>query len=171
MKMKKGGMSLMKNPLFIIITVLIIVIIVLAIFRSVAPSLTMGLGLKAHLGDLKGSFNIEGYEDFDNQSGSSPEFVMFYAPWCGYCKKTMPDFQELMNTYKNGVKITAIDCVADEGMAKKHNVKGYPDIRYYPKGIDNGNHKEYDGGRSLKNFKEYLDGVVEQGPDNAASVM
>ena len=174
--MKKGGMSFMKNPLFVIITVLIIVIVVLAVFRSVAPTLTMGLGLKAHIGDLKSSFDLEAYdnyEDFDNQLeyGPSPEFVMFHAPWCGHCKRALPEFEKLMDNYTGGVKMKAIDCEADKEMAKKHGIQGFPTIRYYPKGMDGGDHKEYSGARSYSDFVQYLGnvhGVVEQGPDNAA---
>ena len=47
----------MKNPFFVII-VLIIVIIILTLFCSV--------GMKTHVGDLKGSFDIDAYDNYEN---------------------------------------------------------------------------------------------------------
>jgi hypothetical protein len=66
-----------------------------------------------------------------------------------------------------------IDCEADKEMAKKHGIQGFPTFRYYPKGMDKGNHKEYSGARNYSDFVQYLGsvkGVLEQGPDNAAPV-
>ena len=45
----------------------LVIIIFLAIFRSVSPFLTMGLGLNAHIGSLRGSFQIEAFENLKKQ--------------------------------------------------------------------------------------------------------
>ena len=216
--MKYGKKSFATNPLVIIISVLLIVIIILAVFRSVAPKLSMGLGVKAHLGDLKGSFDLEGYDNyeyfqnssvdddsddnneyfqnssvdddsddnneyFQNSTGdddldegfanSGAEFVMFHAPWCGHCKRTMPEFQKLMDKYDGDVKINAIDCEENKDVAKEHDIKGFPTIRFYPQGMAGQDYQEYSGGRTHGDFVKYLNkvtGVTDIGPDNAAPV-
>jgi len=201
--MKYGKKSFATNPLFIIISVLLIVIIVLAVFRSVAPKLSMGLGVKAHLGDLKGSFDLEGYDNYeyfqnstidddsdDNNeyfqnstddddldegfANSGAEFVMFHAPWCGHCKRTMPEFEKLMANNDSNVKISAIDCEENKDVAKEHDIKGFPTIRFYPQGMAGKDYQEYSGGRTHGDFVKYLNkvtGVTDIGPDNAAPFM
>ena len=158
------------NPVFIMLMFVLVIIIFLAIFRSVSPFLTMGLGFNAHVGSLKGSFQIEAFE---NQE-SNACFVMFYAPWCGHCKTTKPEFQKLQETYKGPIKIIAIDCDDDENkeLVAQQEVKGFPTIRYYPSGLS-GKYDEYNGDRTAEGFKEYfseITGVLDVAPDKAAPV-
>jgi len=171
-KIMKKTNSLFTNPLFIIIMILIALIIILAIFRSAGPFLTMGFGINAHIGDLKGSFELEA---FDNQnSNKDAMFVMYYAEWCGHCKRTMPEFKKLMNEYKGNVKIVAINSEdkEHEELIKNQNIKGFPTIRYYPSGISD-KFEEYQGGREYSDFVQYLGGVTgtpDQMPDQAAPI-
>ena len=159
------------NPVFIMLMFVLVIIIFLAIFRSVSPFLTMGLGLNAHIGSLKGSFQIEAFE---NQQQSNACFVMFYAPWCGHCITIKPEFERLQETYKGPIKIIAIDCDDDENkeLVAQQEVKGFPTIRYYPSGLS-GKYDEYNGERTAEGFKEYfsqITGVLDVAPDNAAPV-
>ena len=159
------------NPVFIMLMFVLVIIIFLAIFRSVSPFLTMGLGLNAHIGSLRGSFQIEAFE---NQEKSNKCFVMFGTGWCGHCKTTKPEFDKFKESYKGPIKIMYIDCEDDENkeLVAKHDVKGFPTIRYYPDGLD-GQYTEYNGGRTSDDFKEYVSqitGVLAVAPDNAAPV-
>ena len=49
-----------------------------------------------------------------------------------------------------------IDCdqSSNEKILKKHNIKGYPTIRYY----NNGTSEEYSGKRDVTSFLEFLNG-------------
>ena len=159
------------NPVFIMLMFVLVIIIFLAIFRSVSPFLTMGLGFNAHIGSLKGSFQIEAFE---NEEESKKCFVLFYAPWCGHCKTTKPDFDLFKESYKGPVKIIDIDCEDEQNkeLVAKHEIKGFPTIRYYPDGL-NGQYTEYNGGRTTDDFKEYIskiEGVLAVAPNNAAPV-
>lgn len=158
------------NPLFIVIILLIALIIVLAIFRSATPFLNLGFGLNAHIGELKGSFQLEA---FDNNEGSEKMLIMYKANWCGHCKRAAPEFQKLMDNYKGNVKIMMIDADEDKEIIKSQNIKGFPTIRYYPSGL-NENYDEYSGERTYSNFATYLgkiEGTMDAAPDNAAPVM
>jgi thiol-disulfide isomerase/thioredoxin len=147
-----------ENPVFIMLMFVLVIIIFLAIFRSVSPFLTMGLGLNAHIGSLKGSFQIEAFE---NQQMSKAVLVLYYAEWCGHCKTTLPPFKRLEESYKGPVKIIAINCEDDKNkeLVAKDPPKGYPTIRYYPNGLDD-QYTEYNGGRTYDDFNEYLNKIT-----------
>lgn len=168
-KMMKDS-SFITNPLIIVIFLVIALIIVLAIFRPASPFLNLGFGINAHIGDLKGSFEFEAFSNAEN----SPALVMYYAEWCGHCKRAKPEFQKLMDSYKGPVKIMMVDCEAPENanLVKSQDIKGFPTIRYYPKGLGE-KFEEYNGGRTFMDFSQYanqITGTLDQMPDNAAPV-
>ena len=89
-----------------------------------------------------------------------PCFAMFYADWCGHCKRTKPEFSKLEKTgAKNSkgqkVDIIAINADEEKDLAKKHNVMGYPTIKYYSSGLE-GSSIDYTGERTCDGFKEFL---------------
>ncbi len=148
-------MKTLSNPLISIVTIVIILIVILAIFR--ATNLTMGFGVKAHLGNLKTSFSIEGYEN-----GSSPALVMYYADWCGHCKRTKPELEAAKSQYKGKIKIVMVDADADENAAllKQEDIQGFPTIRYYKNGMPSvgtkSQYEEYNGSRTKEDFLQFL---------------
>lgn len=102
---------------------------------------------------------IENMANMDKEVLSEPSLVMFHAPWCGHCKRALPEFKKAMNNLKNssGKKVKGIAINADEEteLAQKHGVKGYPTIKYYPKGLDGGNPIDHTGERTVAGFKEF----------------
>ncbi len=159
------------NPLVVVIILLVILIVVLAVFRSASPFLNLGFGMNAHLGELKASFQLEAFQNNEEQ----PLFVMFYAPWCGHCKTAKPEFEKLIESYNGNVKIMMIDCTDDSNkeLVESQGIKGFPTIRYYKNGL-NGSHDEYSGARTYSNFAQYLGGVtgvMDKAPDNAAPII
>lgn len=114
------------------------------------------VGASAHVGNLSGSFNFEAYENY----GTKRVFCLFYSPGCGHCKRMMSDWDAFAEKNKGGeVAIIKIDCAAERELAKKHDIKGYPTIRYYAGGLDGG-HKEYDGERSESAFSAFIKSLV-----------
>ena len=155
-KLNNAVDSIMTNPLFHVVCVLILIIIVLGLIRIVYPTFSAGVGVNAHVGTLKGSVN---FEAFDNQD--SPMFVMYYADWCGHCKNTKPHFEELMKQNNNGVKVMMLNAEdkANADLVKSQNIQGFPTIRWYPSGL-NSDYKEFDGDRSLKGFQDYINNMT-----------
>lgn len=81
--------------------------------------------------------------------------VEYYAPWCGHCKKLAPIWDQLASDLKDvqGLTIAKMDATANE--VDGVDVRGYPTLKFYPKGAKN-SPIDYDGGRELENFKTWL---------------
>ena len=64
-----------------------------------------------------------------------PTVILFYAQWCGYCKKMFPMFQELQPKYKDRVNFFYIDIDSEKGraLATQYRTKqsGVPDTQFY----------------------------------------
>ena len=66
------------------------------------------------------------------QGGKTLNIIMVYAPWCGWSKKALPDFDRLILDYNgknmNGtlVQVIKYDSEVDTEMVKKYDVEGFP---------------------------------------------
>lgn len=93
--------------------------------------------------------------------------VMFYAPWCGHCKKAKPEFMKAAEHYKDDSRVAfaAIDCTTQQQVCSQFgDVKGYPTFKYfsYLK-----SEKAYDGGRTSEDFIGFM--KDPQNPEPAAT--
>jgi protein disulfide-isomerase-like protein len=134
------------------ILLILILILALAIFwpRNNGPNLSAGIG--AHLGNLRGSIEIEAFGSGDDK----PQFVLFYAPWCGHCKRVMPAFDQLGEQYE-GVSVVKVNCDENPEAAKMHQIQGFPTLKFFRNGMtDPQTYVVYDGERSLDDMKSFI---------------
>ena len=63
--------------------------------------------------------------------------VMFYAPWCGHCKRLKPKYEKAAEKLKKenfkGI-LSALDATKETKIAKQFNVNGYPTLKYFKNG-------------------------------------
>jgi thiol-disulfide isomerase/thioredoxin len=108
---------------------------------------------------LKEGFK-EGFEtssgDLDDQVKSGTKLVLFYADWCGHCKKVKPDWTATaskLNT-KDDVKMIMVNCGEgtedDKAVMEKYSVDGYPTILKFVDGTPT----LYQGERTSEGFKK-----------------
>ncbi|MDA0771766.1 MAG: thioredoxin family protein [Cyanobacteria bacterium] len=68
-------------------------------------------------------------------SEKKPSVIMFYANWCGYCKKMFPTFRSLQEKYKQEINFFYIDIDTKRGaeLARQYRTKqgGVPDTLFY----------------------------------------
>ena len=97
--------------------------------------------------------------------------MMFYAPWCGHCKKIKPAYEEAAETldemFANGdlevpAKLAKLDATEHGETASKFGVSGYPTLKIFRKG----NPSDYKGGREARDIIETI--VKEAGPASKA---
>ena len=63
--------------------------------------------------------------------------VMFYAPWCGHCKRAKPHFVSAAAKMKEAAtpgSLAAVDCTVHQKLSKRFEVKGFPTIKYFRDG-------------------------------------
>jgi len=82
--------------------------------------------------------------------------VMFYAPWCGHCKKAKPEITAAAAEFADDpkVELAAVDCTTDNSVCSAFEVSGFPTFKYFH--YFNKEQKAYDGGRTKKDFVAFL---------------
>ena len=136
------------------------VLIALAVLAVVVVVVLIVLGKYPHLfPGLKQGFQGGG------PAPDVPTFTMFYADWCGHCKKAKPDFVEFMGdgTKTIGDKTVKIEMVnADSGNPKVEafQVKGYPTFCLQ---TTDGKVTEYKGKRETAGYLEFLNSSLGGG--------
>ncbi|SPP87017.1 protein disulfide-isomerase TMX3 [Drosophila guanche] len=78
--------------------------------------------------------------------------VMFYAPWCGYCKKTEPIFGLVAQAlHATNVRVGKLDCTKYPASAREFKVRGYPTIMFIKGNME----FTYNGDRSRDELVDY----------------
>lgn len=107
----------------------------------------------------------ENFDQFVN--GRKHALVEFYAPWCGHCKRMVPEFTKLGEKISGDGKLSSrvvvakVDADKHREIGNRFDVKGFPTILYFARGKPVESHQPYQGGRSYKSFLEFLQKQLE----------
>lgn len=107
-------------------------------------------------------------DNYDSLTDGKIVFIKHFAPWCGHCKAMKPDWDKLMEEFKDDeTKLIAdIDCTSDKGkpLCDAHGVKGFPTIMYG----DASDLQDYQGQRSYDALKSFAETELKPmcGPNN-----
>eukprot|EP00457_Paulinella_chromatophora_P007298 gb/GEZN01007321.1/.p1 GENE.gb/GEZN01007321.1/~~gb/GEZN01007321.1/.p1 ORF type:complete len:219 (-),score=47.79 gb/GEZN01007321.1/:194-850(-) len=95
---------------------------------------------------------------FEEAITGKAAFVMFFAPWCGHCKKMKPDWEKLGGDFSASktVLIGNVDCTVEKDLCSKFGVQGYPTIKYFT-GNTAADGDKYEGGRTYDDLKTWAD--------------
>jgi len=94
-------------------------------------------------------------DNFDETIKNEFVFVEFYAPWCGHCKKLVPEYAALATGLKaegSKVVIAKLDATQANDVATKYSIRGYPTLKLFR----NGEPVDYEGGRTTNDMKVWL---------------
>ena len=135
---------LFKNPVFYLLILLII-------FPLLFP-------VKEYEGFSSSSCEVSA-EEFNELCKKQKMFTLFYANWCGHCKKMKPEWESAAKVANaDGTKRMVMIDLGDEDkakaqLAKDYNIRGYPTIMH----VDGEqNATPYEGGRKQTDFLKEL---------------
>ena len=65
-----------------------------------------------------------------NKADDNLHLFMFYAPWCGHCKRKEPFLEELVTNHNNHIKVHTYNCERLKGKDKfVENIQGFPTFK------------------------------------------
>jgi len=98
-------------------------------------------------------------ESFNKEIGEKAHFVMFFAPWCGHCKRLAPTWQDLAVKYnekeEKDVVIAKVDCTIETALCSAQDVTGYPTLKFFKSGADSG--VKYRGQRDIDSLAKFVE--------------
>ena len=98
--------------------------------------------------------------NFKSLVGGSPHFVMFFAPWCGHCKRLAPVWEELAAKHNKDVDsevtIAKVDCTVATSLCSAQDVTGYPTLKFFKSGAEKDDGVKYRGNRDAASLEKFI---------------
>lgn len=105
----------------------------------------------------EGFTDVKPAEFSDQVTPDKKTLVLFYADWCGHCKKFMPEWDNEVTPEITPMGIQVIrvnvggESAEEEALKNEYKVKGFPTIVF----IKNGTPVEYNGPRQTAEIKKF----------------
>ena len=108
-------------------------------------------------------------DNFKDEVAKSNNFVMFYAPWCGHCKRLHPTWDELAKKFNTDdaseVVIAKVDCTVETSVCSDNDVTGYPTLKFFEKDGKDDSAEKYRGGRDKDSLVKFINKKLGAEPE------
>jgi len=98
------------------------------------------------------------HDKVNDGEGGQPWFLKFYAPWCGHCKKLVPEWDKLADMTAGQVNIADLDATVHSKIAKEFNVQGFPTLKL----ISGRKMYSYEGARRAEDMAAWAKGGFQK---------
>ena len=92
---------------------------------------------------------------------STPTLALFHATWCPHCVNMLNDWKQAQNMLQGKVATVSIESKDPE--MSKHQIKGFPTLRFFPQGLSNSNNFTEFNGRTPKTAESIVDFAMFNG--------
>jgi len=134
------------------------------LFQIATLAVLAGVGCVRADDDGHGENAVELKEKgFEDALKKGAHFVMFFAPWCGHCKRMAPIWDKLAEDYikdKKDVVIGKVDCTKETSLCSY--VTGYPTLKFFKDGPENG--VKHRGQRDQKSLEKFINEQMGRAP-------
>ncbi|KAF7992883.1 hypothetical protein HCN44_005227 [Aphidius gifuensis] len=96
---------------------------------------------------------------FSTEVPKKNHFIMFFAPWCGHCRRLEPTWKNLAEKFNENndnsqVTIGKVDCTTDSSVCSQNDVTGYPTLKFFKEGESTG--IKFRGTRDLQSLTSFI---------------
>ena len=137
----------MKRVLTVELLTIILILILISLFTYIDSRQFMLEGFT----DIFNSDKSNNNSDNNSDNNSEDKIILFYAEWCGHCKKMKPEWDNFKKDNPEVCEEYESEEITEE-LKKKYKINGYPTIVK----VQGNNVIPYEGERTREGLNKFL---------------